>query len=300
MNKHLTGLIAAPHTPMHSDGSLHLDMIEKQAALLAAQGVTGTFICGTTGEGPSLTLQERKHVAERWAAVRNDLALIVHVGHNSLAEARVLAAHAQKQGAGAIAAFAPSFFKPAGVEDLVAYCAAVAAAAPDIPFYYYHIPAMTGVRLSMVEFLRQGGEAIPTLRGLKYSEANLAEFRQCAHLDDGAFNLLFGVDERLLGALEAGASGAVGSTYNYAATNYLRMIEAYRAGDRTAAQAYAQNAIDLVESWRDMESLAAGKALMSLRGVDCGPVRPPLHNLTDEQRARLFARARALPVFEPQ
>ena len=158
---------------------------------------------------------------------------------------------------------------------------------------------MTGVRLSMIDFLQRSRDAIPTLRGVKYSDVNLAELRQCIHLDDGAFTMLFGVDQMLLGALDAGATGAVGSTYNYAAANYLRMIETYRAGDRLTAQACAQHAVDLVELLKDTDVLAAGKALMTLHGVDCGPVRPPLRNLTDEQRERLFTRVRALPLFEP-
>ena len=294
----LTGLIAAPYTPMHEDGSLNLAMIEKQAALLIEQGVAGAFICGTTGEGPSLTINERIQLAERWAAHREDrLALVVHVGHNSLAEARALAAHAQKLGADAIAAFPPSFFKPNQVEDLVAYCAALTAAAPEVPFYYYHIPAMTGVRLPMAAFLQNGRDKIPTLRGLKFSDMNLVEYQQCLGLDDGAFNILFGVDEMLLGALAVGGAGAVGSTYNYAAALYLRMIEAYRAGDKNTAQTCTRHAVNLVEILLDFGLLAAGKALMALRGVECGPVRPPLRNLTGKQRTRLYDRVRALPIF---
>lgn len=300
MTTHLTGLIAAPHTPMHSDGSLNLAMIDKQAALLIDDGATGAFLCGTTGEGPSLTIRERMQVAERWAAVhQNRLALIVHVGHNSLAEAQALATHAQQQRADAIAAFSPSFFKPKQVEDLVDYCAAVAAAAPGVPFYYYHIPAMTGVRLSMAAFLHKGRDKIPTLRGLKFSDRNLMEYQQCLRLNDGAFNILFGVDEMLLGALAVGGEGAVGSTYNYATANYVKMIEAYAAGDTHTAQTCARHAVDLVEVLHDVGELAAGKALMALRGVDCGPVRLPLHTLTEAERTRLFNRARTLAIFEP-
>ncbi len=79
---HVTGLVPAPHTPMHADGSVNLDTIDKQAELLIANGVSGVFVCGTTGEGMSLTVQERLDIAERWQALAGDtLQVIVHVGH---------------------------------------------------------------------------------------------------------------------------------------------------------------------------------------------------------------------------
>src|ERR1043165_1641656 len=100
-------LIAAPFTPFHGDGSLNLPVIEKQATALAADGVRGAFVCGTTGEGASLTGAERQQVAARWREVASDrLEIIVHVGHVCLDEARALAAHAQRSGANGIAAVA--------------------------------------------------------------------------------------------------------------------------------------------------------------------------------------------------
>ena len=78
----LLGLVAAPFTAFHTDGSLNLALIEKQAASLVANGVAGAFVCGTTGEGISLTVAERMQVAERWQQVAGpQLRVIVHVGH---------------------------------------------------------------------------------------------------------------------------------------------------------------------------------------------------------------------------
>src|SRR5437016_2444778 len=113
MKKTLSGLIAAPHTPFQADGTLALEVIPAQARLLANNGVAGAFICGTTGEGASLTSEERRRVVEAWAAAKPAaVSLIVHVGHLSLGEAVASARHAQQTGVDAIAAIAPSFFKP--------------------------------------------------------------------------------------------------------------------------------------------------------------------------------------------
>src|SRR6185369_4332833 len=86
--------------------------IPEIADFLVRNQVSGAFICGTTGEGMSMTSAERRQVAEAWrAALPPGLKLIVHVGHLSLAESCALAEHAQQIGADAIATIAPSFFK---------------------------------------------------------------------------------------------------------------------------------------------------------------------------------------------
>src|SRR6185503_4042698 len=126
----LTGLIAASFTAFNADGSLNLAPIEKHAELLARNGVTGVFVCGSTGEGVSMTTAERMDCLSRWCSVvRGALKVIAHVGHNSLGDAQALAAHAKKTGVDAIGTVAPSVLRPANVDDLVDWCAAVAGAA---------------------------------------------------------------------------------------------------------------------------------------------------------------------------
>jgi N-acetylneuraminate lyase len=286
MKKVLTGLIAAPHTPFHADGSLALEVIPQQAKLLAQNGVAGAFVCGTTGEGSSLTGDERRRVVEAWAKAKPaSVALIVHVGHLSLGEACAFAQHAQEAGADAIATIAPSFFKPASAAELVAWCAKVAAAAPKLPFYYYHMPAMTGVTIPAAEFLRSVNGQIPSLAGIKFTHENLMDFGRSSEFESGKYNLLFGRDEILLSGLALGAQGAVGSTYNYAAPVYHRVIEAFRKGDIDTARREQSRAMEMIAVLDRFGGLAAGKSAMKFVGVDCGPVRLPLRALSerDEQ-----------------
>src|SRR6185503_11088253 len=160
----LHGLVTAVHTPFRSDGSLNLSVVEAQAAHLIKNQIGLAFIGGTTGESHSLSLEERRALAERWGEVARgtDLRLVVHVGSNCIADARVLAAQAQKIGAVAISALAPSYFKPRSLETLIACCTEIAGAALDTPFYYYDIPSLTGVSFSMPELLSAARERIPT------------------------------------------------------------------------------------------------------------------------------------------
>src|ERR1051326_7011227 len=117
MNSRITGLIAAPFTALHADGSLNLSLVERQAQSLVENGVNGAFICGTTGEGLSLSAAERLQVAERWMQVAPpQFHVIIHVGHQSVAESCALAAHAEKIKARAFATLGPTFFPVSTVE----------------------------------------------------------------------------------------------------------------------------------------------------------------------------------------
>ena len=154
MVPHFTGLIAAPHTPLRDDFSVNIDVVDRLAACMVRNGLAGAFVNGSTGESMSLCVPERMTLAARWRDVcGKNLPVIIHVGHTSLVEAQTMAAHAQQIGAFGIAAMAPPFFKPATIEDLVAWCRRVASAAPALPFYYYHLPSLTGVNFPMVRFL---------------------------------------------------------------------------------------------------------------------------------------------------
>src|SRR5205814_350870 len=150
-------------------------------------------------------------LAQRWSDVARGtgLRVVVHVGSNCLADARVLAAQAQQLGAAAISALAPSYFKPRSLEDLIACCADIAAAAPGTPFYFYDIPVLTGVSLSMPAFLAQAPARIPTFAGLKFTNSDLMAYNECLHAGDGRWDIPFGFDEILLCALSLGARGAV-------------------------------------------------------------------------------------------
>jgi N-acetylneuraminate lyase len=280
----LAGLVAASFTAFHTDGSLSLEPIERYAALLVRNGVNGVFVCGTTGEGVSMRGGERMQNLQRWADVaRGSMKVIAHVGHNSLEDARSLAAHAATARVDAISTIAPSVLRPAAIEDLVEWCAAVASAAPQTPYYYYHIPALTGIRYDMTRFMWLAQARIPTFAGIKFTDENLMEFANCVNADGGRYNLLYGRDEILLAGLASGADGAIGSTFNYSAPVYNRVIEAFNRGDMPAAMREMTRARNCVQVLIDFGGLPAGKAMLKLCGIDCGPVRLPLRTLTAER-----------------
>jgi N-acetylneuraminate lyase len=293
-------LIVPPHTPFHADGSLNLPTVEKQAALFVDNGIDGVFVSGSTGEGQSLSNEERIQIVERWHEVTNgtDMEVIVQVGHNSQPDAQVLAAHAQRIGADAVAASAPCYFKPANVDALIDFLAPVAASASDLPFYFYDIPPLTEVRLPMVEFLARGKERIPNLVGLKYSNIDLMQMQQCIQLNNGEFEVLYGSDQTLIAGATMGACGAIGTTYNFAAPLYRRMLAALQRGDLETARAEQALSVAMIEIMIRAGGIAGFKAVMEWFGVDCGPVRAPLSNLAVESKNQLRRELEAIGFFE--
>ncbi len=297
-------LIAPPHAPLHDDGSLNLSVVERQAEHFVQTGIAGVFVSGTTGESLSLTVPERLDLAKRWIDVcrETDIDVIIQVGHNCVEDARQMAAHAQSEGADAIASMAPSFLKPATVDDLINCCIPVAAAAGDLPFYLYDIPVMTDVRLPMPEFLSKAKDKIPNLKGLKFTNPDLVALQECLHLggdsvETGEFEILFGCDEFMLAGAMFGCPGAVGSTYNFAASHYRAMINSFESGDIAAARTGQHEAVRMIRTLQKYSFLPAAKSVMSFLGIDCGPVRAPLSNLSAVQKSMLKAELQELPAF---
>jgi len=299
MPERIEGLVTAAHTPMHADGSLNLETIDRLADAQAAAGVRGVFVCGTAGEGQSLTVAERKAVAERWRKAAGERILVIpHVGANCLADAKELAAHAEAIGADAMAAMAPSFSAPTRADTLADFLAEIAAAAPRTPFYYYHLPSRTHVTVAAAALMRVAADRIPTFAGLKFTDYNLMDFGECVRRAGDRLTVLFGRTEHLLAGLAMGAHGSIGGPYNSCAPLFLRLYRAYRAGDLAAARCAQDKGRTFGIITKRFGGLAALKAVMKMIGLDCGPSRLPLRNLTDEEFAVLRDELRTIGFFD--
>ncbi len=282
--KKLEGLIAAPHTPFNTDGSVNLDLIPKQVEVLLKQNVIGAYICGTTGEGICCSVAERKSVMKAWAdAAKGKLFLICHVGALSVADARELAGYAQEIGLDATSIVPPNFFKPGSIDALIDYINSVLVAAPNLPFYYYHT-GMSGVTFDMETFLEKADGKIPQLAGIKFNYPDLYMFQRCLRACGGKYDITWGIDEWFAGALACGAKSAIGSTYNYSAPLYYGIWDAYKRGDQEAIDKGMAKVCRIVDLLVKHGGVVGGKAMMAIHGLDMPTVRPPLTNLTPEAR----------------
>ena len=270
---------------MHKDGSLNLSIIPSYYNLLKENSVNGAFICGSTGEGVSMSVTEKKAVAVAWAACTKDdssFTVMPLLGGTCIADCKDLALHAREVGLDAVSFTAPFYFKPANAETLAQCCAEIAAAVPDMPFYYYHIPVLTGVGIPMYDLLKAVDGKIPNFAGIKYTHEDFMDFLSCINFQNGKYDMLWGRDENMLPALAVGAKGAVGSTFNYAAPLYYNLIDAFNNGEMEKAQVLQQESIDMIRLLGKYGGIATGKAYMKLLGLDCGEFRLPVKNMSNE------------------
>lgn len=283
MNK-IDGLIVAAFTPMKKDGSINPEQVEPLYNYYRQNGIKGVFINGSTGEGLSLTFKERLELCEAWShIVDDDFKLIVHIGSNSLNEAKEFAIHAGINKVDGISTIGPFYQKSATVEILVEICAQVAAQAPDIPFYYYHIPILTGIHFSMLHFLEHASKKIPSLAGIKFSNSDLSEYNLCRVFENEKYDIMYGNDEMFLACLATGGKGFVGSTYNMFPRLYQEIRNAYENNRMDRARKLQVKAIQFVNVLAKYNYNAASKASMNMIGVDCGPSRLPFRELSGSE-----------------
>lgn len=298
--KHFKGLIAATFTPFHDDGSLNLEIISDYAARLKEDGVKGVFICGSSGEGLLMETEERKLIAEAWMPFSEDqFRIIVHVGSTSLKTAKDLASHAASIKAYAIGCMGPCCFQPRDEQSLTAFCKEVAFAAHDLPFYYYHIPSTSGVHVKMSSFLKTAEKVIPNLAGIKFTDSDMMDMMACMSLENSKYDILHGHDETLLAGMVLGAQSAIGTTFNFLAPAFNRLIRVYQEKRLDEALSIQKKINEIIAIMLSTGSpISGGKAMMKLSGLNCGPCRLPLSTLSEAQQGELNAELKRVDYFK--
>ncbi len=296
----INGYIAAPFTPMLDNGDINLALIPEYAELLIRAGLDGVFVNGSTGEGALLTREERMAVAEKWIEVSaGRLKVIVHTAGTNVTDQCALAAHAQDVGAWAVAAMAPAFLPPKRIEEFVIYCKTIASAAPNLPFYYYHIPPLNGFRLPIADFLKAADGQIPNLAGIKFTDLNMYEFEQCRYIANGKYEMLWGFDEMFFDSLAYGNSAGVGGTYNHCFSLYKDMKAAYEIKDMERCrelQHKSHQFCEILGKYRG--NIMGGKRMMKFIGIDCGPNRVPLQTVSNAEEIEIRKDLEAIGFFD--
>ena len=295
----MRGLVAAVVTPMNAKGDLDLSVVPRVVDYLASKGITGIYIAGSTGEGMSLTDEERRGVAEAYVgAAKGRMKSFVQVGHNSLRASADLAGHAESIGADAVSATPTGYFKVSGEAELVEGLLPIVEAAPKTPFYYYHIPFLSGVNLDPIKLTDISMDRLPTFCGIKYSDG--ASLHNLSLLESVAPGLEFlsGSDEAYLMSVAQGYKAAVGSTYNYAAPIYNNVRKSLSVGDFKRAQVWQKHALEMITAMFETCGRSSLKVMMQMVGIDCGPVRRPIDPASPDQIIALRKRLDTMGWFE--
>ena len=285
---------------MNSDGSINLKAVPDLVEFNIQSGAAGLYLCGTTGEGMSLSTSERKALTESFIkAAAGRVPVIVQVGHNAIPDASELARHAEASGAEGVSAHPPTYYKVEDLNSLVELSKQVAANAPSLPFYYYHIPSFTGAHFSMKEFSIRAMQEIPTFGGLKFSDSRIDFLKQATDACPDELNWFWGCDEMLLAGLCNGIDAAVGSTYNVFAGEFSKVIEHFKNKNLEEAQAAQLHCTKLISTVAQYPFHAAMKCLLTRFGAPCGPTRLPNLQMTPQMEEKLVGDLRLLNFDVP-
>lgn len=295
----LNGLVVAAVTPMSGSGEINYDMIPEIVDYYERHHMAGIYILGSSGEGMSLTDDERLKVAEMYInSARGRMRTILQVGHSSLQTSARLAAEGEKLGVDAISATPPGYFKPKDEVGLVEGLRILTEGALETPFYYYHIPALSGMVIDPMRLTEIALDRLPTFVGIKYSDgASLYNLPLLQSIDE-RLEFMSGSDEAYLQCLAQGYRAAIGSTYGFAAPIYHHVREAFNSGDLDGARLWQARALEMIHTIILTSGRAGLKEMMRLVGLDCGPVRRPLDPATPEQSGNLERAMREIGWFD--
>jgi N-acetylneuraminate lyase len=292
-----TGLIAAVPTPFDERGDLDLDRVGPLVDHLDDHSIGSVFVGGTTGEFASLTVNERKQVAEAYlAACEGRMAAFVHAGHECLRDAAELARHAMGSGATAVAAAPPVYFRVRDEQAAVECLKPVAEMSGDAPVLYYHIPRRTGAVLQMPRLVDLAMDQIENFGGVKFSDPSLDQFALTLEAGRGRIRIYYGLDEMLLPAITAGATGAIGGTYSFTGPIFQRVWAHSERGRVEDARLWQLRGCEVVQALRDFGVVPAIKAVLAEAGLDTGCCRLPLRGLVQADRRQLAERLRRMGI----
>ena len=285
----MKGIFTALLTPFKDDYSINEVSLKKLVEFNLEKGINGFYVGGSTGEGLIMTSEERKEVFRIVKEAAGDkVPLIAHCGSISTDEAISMAKTAEALGYDAVSAVAPLYYGfsfPAirkYYDDIVS--------SVNIPMVVYNFPGGSGVTFTA----DYAAEMFKDERymGIKHTSADLYTLHQFKQKIDRPVTIFNGFDEMCLGGLAMGADRAIGSTYNFMGDKFIKIFEAFNAGDMATAQAIQTEANEIIAEMIKYTVLPCEKAIMTHLGIDCGPCRRPFLPLTkeaDEAMARIAA-----------
>lgn len=282
------GIFAAVVTPFNADGSMDFDGLNHVLDHLRNEGCTGVLLSGTTGEGPSLSVDERLALFREAKANHPKLTLLAGTGAASLPDADALTSGAIEAGCDAALVLPPFFYMSVSEDGLASFYASILDRIdPNGPgVLLYHNPKMAPP-LSVELVNRLLDDYPDTIVGIKDSSGDMTYTRQIVELMN-ARAVLVGKDNLLSEALDAGASGAITACTNVHAPFMVRILRAHQQRDGNL-NAYQHTVNQSFTHLTSFPAAPAMKALLVEQGLlKTDTVRAPLRTLSAEEKARLF------------
>lgn len=278
-----TGACTALVTPF-LNGRVNLAMLETLLQRQMDAGIGTVVLCGTTGESPTLSTEEKltlfRHAKQFCGS---GCTILAGTGSNSTRQAMELSRAAEEAGADGLLVVSP-YYNKATPEGLFAHYRAIAAAV-HIPVVIYNVPGRTGVDISVSVYARLS--EIPNIAGVKEASTDITKIGRIKAACAEDFAVWSGNDDMTVPVISLGGSGVISVSSNVFPEQMQAMTQAALAGDFRSAANLQLSLIPLTDLLFCEVNPIPVKAAMKILGYDCGNCRLPLTPLLPENERKL-------------
>ena len=273
-------------TPMYDNEEVNYDKLEEIINQQVDGGTDSIIITGTTGEASTLSMEEHRAVIK--AAVeftKHRIPVIAGTGSNCTKTAIQLSQEAEEDGADGLLIVTPYYNKASQV-GLVKHYSQIAQST-KLPIIMYNVPGRTGCNL-LPETVATLFKQEENIVGLKEATGNMAQASKTMYLTDGKLDMYSGEDGLVLPMLSIGGIGVISVWSNIAPKQVHDLCYSYFNGDMETAQRLQREALPLVDAlFSDVNPIPV-KTAMNLMGMEVGPLRAPLCDMSDAAKAKLI------------
>lgn len=287
-----TGSGVAIVTPFHADGSINYDKLEELIDFHCNNGTDSIIICGTTGE--SATMTEAEHLDCIRKAVeftKGRIPVVAGTGSNCTQTAVELSKEAAEAGVDGLLVVTP-YYNKCTQQGLIQHYTAIAKEA-KAPIIMYSVASRTGVNIAP-ETAATLVKNVDNIVGIKEASGNLSQVAKIMNLTDGNIDLYSGNDDQIVPILSLGGLGVISVLANVAPKETHDICAKYLAGDVKDSASLQLKAIPLVDALFSEVNPIPVKKAMNLMGMEVGPLRMPLTEMTEPNAEKL---AKAMREF---
>ena len=277
------GVCTALVTPF-KENSISVDQFKKLLAMQLEAGIRSFVICGTTGEAPTLSEEEKLTLfreAKKFAGSK--AVILAGTGSNCTESAVNLSMKAQDQGVDGLLVVSP-YYNKCTEAGLLAHYRAIAQAV-SIPILLYNVPSRTGVDIP-VSVYRELAK-LPNIAGVKEASPDLRKVAEIRRACPEDFYVYSGNDDLLLPILSLGGRGVISVASNVKPREMIGITEAWYKGNLQQAQAQFMSLLPLINALFSEVNPIPVKAALRMAGIDCGKCRLPLTDLSPEHSINL-------------
>lgn len=274
-------------TPMKENFEVNYDKLEELIDFQINNGTDAIIIAGTTGESSTLSMEEHREVIK--AAVKftkGRVPVVAGTGSNSTVTAIQLTKEAEEDGADAALIVSP-YYNKASQAGLVKHYSMIADET-NLPIILYNVPGRTGCNI-LPETVAELVKTKKNIVGLKEATGNMAQASKTMALCDGNLELYSGEDGLVVPLLSIGGIGVISVLSNVAPRQTHDIVMDYLNGDLEKSRAMQLKALRLVDALFSEVNPIPVKAALNLMGMEVGPLRSPLCEIGEANKAELAA-----------